>query len=125
MIYIEPVNLTQWNMFEEVKQAGHVEPFLARQSMTVGDMVLLHVGQQDKRYASGVYAHGTIIKGPFILQDHPDDYCNGKNTVLVRIDRIDYTSPMITHDECKAFCRQFRTVHVIEPCYYTAIEDML
>lgn len=125
MIYFEPINLKQWNMFEAVKMLGHVEAFLATQSMAIGDTVLLHVGQQDKRYASGIYAYGTIIKGPFIWEDHPDDYCNGKNTVLVRIDRIDYTTPIITHEECKEFCRQFRTVHVIEPGHYSKIEDML
>lgn len=125
MIYIEPVNIKQWNLFENVKGPGHIEPFLATQSMNIGDTVLLHVGQQDKRYESGVYAYGTIIKGPFILENHPDDYCNSKNTVLVRIDHVDYTSPLITHDDCKEFCRQFRTVHVIESCYYAKIEDKL
>ena len=125
MIFIEPVNLKQWNMFEKVKGIGHVEPFLATQSMSPGDLVLLHVGQQDKRYATGVYAYGTVIEGPFILEDHPDDYCNGKNTVLVQIDRIEYNSPIISHDDCKEFSRQFRTVHAIDPCFYTGIEELL
>jgi hypothetical protein len=125
MIYIEPVNLKQWNLFEHVKKPGHLEPFLATKSMTIGDTVLLHIGQQDKRFESGVYAYGTIIKEPFILEGHPDDYCNGKNTVMVRIDQVDYTSPMITHDDCKEFSRQFRTVHAIEPCYYAKIEGRL
>ena len=89
MIYLEPVNLKQWNMFQKVNGPGHVEPFLATKSMDLGDIVLLHVGQQEKNYESGIYAYGTIIEGPLILTDHPDDYCNGKNTVMIRIDRID------------------------------------
>lgn len=125
MIYFEPVNLKQWNMFEQVRGPGHVEPFLATQSMEYGDLVLLHVGQQDKRYESGIYAYGTVVEGPYILRDHPDDYCNGKNTVIVRFDKISYTSPMITHDKCTEFIRQFRTVHRIDPEFYAVIEKIL
>lgn len=125
MIYFEPVNLKQWNMFEKVSGIGHVEPFLATQSMEYGDRVLLHVGQQDKRYESGIYAYGTVIKGPFVLRGHPDDYCNYKNTVMIRFDRISYTSPLITHDACTEFIRQFRTVHRIDPEYYDMIDNLL
>ena len=125
MIYYEPVNLKQWNMFEKVSGIGHVEPFLATQSMQYGDLVLLHVGKQDRRYESGIYAYGTVVDGPFILKDHPDDYCNGKNTVMVRIDKIVYASPLLTHDECIPFIRQFRTVHMIEPEHYEMITEKL
>ncbi len=37
--YFEPVNLKQWNMFNNVKNIGHVEPFLAVKSMEIGDLV--------------------------------------------------------------------------------------
>ena len=102
-----------------------VEPFLATQSMNLGDIVLLHVGQQDKNYESGVYAYGTVIDGPFILTDHPDDYCNGKNTVMIKIERIEYSKPFISHDTCKEFSGQFRTVHRIDPCFYDQIMQLL
>lgn len=125
MIYFEPVNLKQWNMFEKVSGPGHVEPFLATQSMKYGDTVLIHVGQQDKRYESGVYAYGTVVDGPFILKDCPEDNCNGKNTVLISFDKISYTIPIITHDECKTFVHQFRSVHRIDPQYYSLIEEHL
>ena len=125
MFYYEPVNLKQWNMFENVSGVSHVEPFLATSSMEYGDIVLLHVGQQDKRYESGIYAFGTVVEGPFILKDHPDDYCNGKNTVMVRFDKIDYSAPLITHKDCMTFIHQFRTVHKIEPEYYDTIKKML
>ena len=125
MIFFEPVNLKQWNMFEKVNGVGHVEPFLATQSMEIGDLVVLHVGQQDNRYASGIYAYGTVVEGPFVLQDHPDDYCNGKNTVMVRFDRIVYNRPLISHEDCTAFVHQFRTVHKIDPMYYGEIERLL
>lgn len=125
MIYYEPVNLKQWNMFNKVSGVGHVEPFLATSSMEYGDLVLLHVGQQDKRFESGIYAFGTIVEGPFVLKDHPDDYCNGKNTVMVRFDKIEYGTPLISHEECLAFIHQFRRVHKIEPEYYETIKKML
>ncbi len=117
MIYLEPVNLKQWNMFMKVKGPGHLEPFLATKAMTPGDLVLMHVGRQDNRYMSGVYAYGRVVEGPFILKDHPDDYCNGKNTVIVRFDRIVYDRPIISHEVCREFTGQFRTVHMIDPVY--------
>lgn len=61
-IYYEPVNLKQWNMFEKVKHIGHIEPFLATKSIEVGDVILLHVGAQDKSYESGIYAVEEIVK---------------------------------------------------------------
>ena len=121
MYYYEPVNLNQWNMFEKVQSVGHIEPFLATSSMNVGDIVLLHVGSQNKSYESGIYAIGTIVKAPYILENSPEDYCNNKLTVDVRIDKINYSSPYITHNECKAFINQFRTVHKIDEKYYYEI----
>ncbi len=125
MYFFEPVNLKQWNMFEKVSGVGHVEPFLATQSMNYGDLVLLHVGKQDRRYESGIYAYGTIVEGPFILEDHPTDYCNHKNTVMIRFDKIVYNTPLISHDDCKAFIHQFRTVHRIDPEYCEMIGKLL
>lgn len=124
-IFFEPVNVKQWNIFEKVKRIGHIEPFLATQVMNVGDLMVLHVGQQDKRHESGIYAIGKIIEGPFILKNHPDDYCNNKNTVNVKIIRMNYSYPYITHDECKFFINQFRTVHKIEDIYYEKILEKL
>lgn len=124
-IYFEPVNVNQWNMFEKVKNIGHIEPFLATKSMTVGDMVLLHVGRQNKKYESGIYAYGEVVEGPYILKDHPQDYCNNKNTVNVRIIEMNYSFPYITHDECKNFINQFRTVHKIDKNHYEYILKLL
>ncbi len=125
MIFYEPVNLKQWNMFEKVPGVGHVEPFLATKEMSVGDVVLLHVGSQDKRYESGIYAIGRVVKDPYILEDHPQDYCNGKNTVDVEISTIVRESPLMTHDKCKKYIRQFRTVHKISEIWYDEIEERL
>ena len=125
MIFYEPVNLKQWNMFEKVSGSGHVEPFLATKEMSVGDVVLLHVGSQDKRYESGIYAYGTVVDGPFLLENSPDDYCNGKRTVLLRFDKISCLSPLFTYEECKHFVHQFRTPHRIDPTYYPMIEERL
>ena len=125
MIFLEPVNLKQWDMFRKVGGPGHVEPFLATKAMNPGDLVLLHVGQQDSRYESGVYAYGSVIEGPFILKNHPDDYCNGKNTVMIQIDRIDYVRPIISHAACMKFSGQFRTVHMIDPEFEDLVRSYL
>lgn len=124
-IYFEPVNVNQWNIFEKVSGIGHVEPFLATKSMEEGDLVLLHVGSQNKKYESGIYAYGTIVKGPYILEDSPEDYCNNKNTCDVRIDYICYGTPLITHADSAEFIKQFRTVHMINEEYYKDILDKI
>lgn len=123
--YFEPVNVNQWNMFEKVKTIGHIEPFLATKSMECGDAVLLHVGCQNKIYESGVYAVGTIVKAPYILENSPEDYCNNKLTVDVRIDEINYSIPYICHEVCKKYIHQFRTVHKISEEYYQEIENII
>ena len=98
-IYLEPVNLSQWNLFDNVKGSGHVECFLATRYMQLGDIVILHVG--------------TVIYGPYILENRPAEYCNNKLTVDVRIDHIVYDTPIITHEQCKRYTGQYRNVHVI------------
>lgn len=55
--YIEPINLRQWNLFDKVKGPGHVEPFLATRDMQIGDIVMLHVGNQ---YPSIETAHAAM-----------------------------------------------------------------
>ena len=93
--------------------------------MSIGDVVLLHVGAQDRRYESGVYAFGKVVNGPYILRDHPQDYCIGKNTVDVEIVKIVRGKPLITHEECKQYIRQFRTVHRIDGIWYDEIQKKL
>ena len=125
MYYFEPVNVNQWNMFEKVNNIGHVEPFLATASMNIGDIMLFHVGSQNKNYESGIYAVGTIVKAPYILENSPQDYCNNKLTVNVRIEKINYSYPYITHEECKAFINQFRAAHKIGEEHYALIEECI
>ena len=120
-IFFEPINVNQWNIFEKVKKIGHIEPFLATKQMNIGDLILLHVGQHSKKYESGIYAVGEIIEGPFILENHPDDYCNNKSSVNVKIIKINYSSPYITHEDCKTFTNQFRIVHKIKNVHYDSI----
>ena len=120
-IFVEPVNIKQWNIFEKVKEIGHVEPFLATKEMRYGDLMLLHVGQQDKAYESGIYAIGKVLTEPFILTNHPDDYCNNKRTVNVEIIQFNFDKPYITHKECKTFINQFRTANKIDESYYEEI----
>ena len=93
--------------------------------MEVGDLVLLHVGSQNKSYDSGIYAYGKIVKGPYILENSPSDYCNNKNTVDVRIDYICRGNPIISHQLAKEFINQFRTVHQIDEKHYKRVLSLL
>lgn len=113
-IYFEPQNVNQWNIFNEVKSIGHIEPFLATKEMEIGDVVLLYVGQQNKNYKPGVYAIGTIVKAPYILRNSPADYCNNKLTVDIRIDKINYNEPYLDYNQMKNINKQFRTVHKLD-----------
>lgn len=124
-MFYEPVNLRQWNMFDKVKCIGHIEPFLATKAMSLGDIVFLHVGQQDKNFESGIYAYGVIVKEPYVLEDSPQDYCNNKNTVDVKIVKINYSNPYMPHDECKKYIHQFRTVHKIDKEFYGKFEEIM
>lgn len=124
-MFYEPINLKQWNMFDKVKKIGHIEPFLATKAMRIGDIVFLHVGKQDKKFESGIYAYGVIVKGPYILEDSPKDYCNNKKTVDVKIEKISYSKPYMTHDICKKYIHQFRTVHKIEQEFYEEFEKII
>lgn len=124
-IYIEPVNILHWNMFDNVKGPGHIEHLLATKSMVIGDIVLLHVGQQDRKYKSGVYAYGTVICEPYVLDGCPKEHCNHRLTVDVRINRIKYETPIITHKQCTNFTKQFRSVHIIEEIFDSDITELL
>lgn len=101
-------------MFEKVKGIGHIEPFLAVKSMELGDLVLLHVGLQDRSKDSGVYAYGEVVREPYILDNRLKDYCNGKNTVDVIIKYISFGAPLLDHDQSKSVFKQFRTVHKLD-----------
>ena len=109
--FMEPVNLEMWPMFEKVTGEGHVECFLATKDMRIGDILFLHVGGQVSSYKSGIYAVGEIQSDPYILHNSPEDYCNEKNTVDVKITKINYNEPIIDHAECTNYINQFRTAH--------------
>lgn len=110
-IFFEPQNVKQWNIFENVKNIGHVEPFLATKEMCVGDCVLLYVGQQSSKYKPGVYAIGKVVRAPYFLRNRPNDYCNNKLSVDVKITYINYVEPIIDYYHVHSFNKQYRTVH--------------
>lgn len=120
-IYFEPVNLNHWDMFNVISGRGHIETLLATKSMSLGDLVLIHVGAQNSQFASGIYAYGTVVKEPYIYQDSRDAHCYNRCSVDVRIDYINEVAPIITHYEIAHYVRQFRTVHKIDSIYYDNI----
>ena len=111
--FFEPVNVNQWNIFNEVKEIGHIETFLATKQMAKKDKMILYVGKQNKDIANGVYAIGTIVSEPYVLRNSPKEYCNNKLSVDVRIDRISYDIPFIAGEKCTEIFKQFRTAHQI------------
>ena len=124
-IYFEPVNLKQWNMFEMVSGIGHIEAFLATNSMKVGDIVLLHVGKQLPTVRSGVYAYGVIVEPAAIYLGNQEEQCYGNLSVMVRIARIERSKPLINENECKEIFAQFRRVHRVNDAYYDKIIKLI
>lgn len=125
MYFFEPVNLLNWNMFDVVKNIGHIESFYAVSTMNFGDIVLFHVGSQVKSVESGIYAVGTIVHGPYRNERQPDGYIDDKLRVDVQITRIQYSMPIISHDETKIFTNQFRGVHKIDTTFDSIIEEFI
>ncbi len=122
--YFQPVNLKHWNIFEKVKNIGHIEVFLATKEMQIGDIMLLHIGNQVKKYEAGVYAWGVIVTRPYVLKDKPQDYCNNRLSVDVKILGIDYEKPFIKTSEHKIF-KQYRTVHKLQDKTFKLVEELL
>ena len=54
--------------------------------------------------AGYVYAYGKVVKEPFILEDHPEDYCNNQNTVDVEIIDIKYSISNSVFSEEQIYC---------------------
>ena len=123
-IFYEPVNLNQWDMFRDVSE-GHVETVLATSAMEIGDTIILHVGTQNREKESGAYAVGRIVDGPYIRRNHPEEYCNNKLSVNIRIEKVSYTSPYITHEEFTKFHKMYRRVSMIRPEYYGYVAKLL
>lgn len=109
--FMKPLNLEMWNMFEKVTSVNQIECFLSTNDMRRGDILFLHLGSQVSKYKSGIYAVGEIISDPYILHNSPENYCNEKNTVDVKILKIDYHEPLIIHEDCVNYINQFRTTH--------------
>ena len=116
-IYFEPINICQWNMFEKVSGKGHIETVLATKEMVVGDIILLYVGKQDKRYESGVYAVGEIIGEPYVYQNDADAHCYNRLSADIQIISINYSMPFITAKDFLKFNKQLRTVHIIDELF--------
>lgn len=112
--FMESINLEMWPMFEKITGVNQIISLLATNEMKKGDILFLHIGRQVLKYESGIYAVGKIITDPYILHDSIEDYCNEKNTVDVKILKIDYKEPFITHSECLLFVNQFRTIYKLD-----------
>lgn len=121
-IFYQPVNLNQYDIFQQVKQCGHVEAFLATNEMKPGDLMLFHVGTQNIEKAKpGIYAYGEIVSHPYIYMDENDEYCYQKNSVDVKIFEIDYNKPLIEESDCKNIINSFRRRNKIDEKHYDFI----
>lgn len=124
-IYILPLRSKEMPLFEQIQTAGQVVQLPAARDMHLDDVVLLHLGNWHLSQESGIYAYGSVIYGPYILEGHPDHLCNNKNTVDVRVDRIEHDHPIITHEQCKRFTGRYRSIHAICDGFNDSIKALL
>lgn len=124
-IFYSPIDVTKYNIFEKIKEPGIIEHFLATNDMELDDILLFHLGKHDSNYESGVYAYGKVVKEPYILKDHPEDYCNNQNTVDVEIIDIRDDKPFIPLSETKEFIAPYQNRHIISEQYYPFILEKL
>lgn len=118
-IFYSPIDVNKYNIFEKIKGPGVIERFLATNDMELDDILIFHVGKQNPNYESGVYAYGKVVKEPYILENHPEDYCNNQNTVDVEVIDIRYDKPFIPFSETKDFIEPYQSRHRISEQYHS------
>ena len=118
-IFYSPIDVNKYNIFEKIKGPGVIERFLATNDMELDDILIFHVGKQNPNYESGVYAYGKVVKEPYILENHPEDYCNHQNTVDVEVIDIRYDKPFIPFSETKDFIEPYQSRHRISEQYHS------
>ena len=119
-IFYSPIDITKCNIFEEIKDLESIFRVKSTKKMKKGDLVLLHLGKQDKNYPSGVYAYGKIVKEPYLLTDEPNDFCNNMDVVDLKILKIN-ESPFMFSEETDKFIQPYQTPHIIDKIYYNEI----
>lgn len=120
-LFYEPVNTNQWNIFEEVEGIGHQEYFLATKATKPNDYLLLHVGQQDEKYAPGIYAIAKVLTYPNTYLGNKEDYCYNKLSVNTEIIKYS-TTLLMSFTDYKKYDKSYRRVHIIKEEY---IEELL
>lgn len=124
-IYYSPINLNLYNIFEKLTEPGIERHFLATKSMKPGDLILFHIGNQNKKFESGVYAYGIVLEEPYIYLDNPNDFCYEKNCVNVGIIDLNKEKPIIPTEEITEFIKPSIRRHLIKEEYYNTILKML
>ena len=124
-IFYSPIDIYQCNIFEEIEGPGAIFRVKSTSTMKNGDLVIMHLGHQNPKYESGVYAYGEIVKEPYFLTNEPDDYCNNMNAVDLKIINIK-ESPFMVYEETNKFIKPYQISHKVkEEKYYAEILEKL
>ena len=122
-LYYEPINLNKYPKFPTLKKADK-ETFLATKEMAEGDLLILYIGTQDKKCASGVYGIAKVISKPYIYHGDPKDICNNERSVDTEIISISST-PLVDADNFSRFILQYRSVQKISSNHYEELYKLL
>ena len=101
-IYYQQQDATFWHENPDGKGVGIKDNFFATKSMHIGDLMLYHLGGQDKDVIPGVYAVGIIISEPYIFKDPRWTHDLWVDTVIVRF-RSTEEKPLISDEISKVF----------------------
>lgn len=123
-LYYESVNIEEWNFFENIKGVGDVNNFFYIKGMNKEDKVIIHISKSKNNDINGVYAWGTIV-GNAEIEQNPANFCYGKKAVNVRIECFSKDTPLLTHEVCKEYIKNFRSTHKLSEEAKNKIVELL
>jgi len=106
--FLEPIYLTDWNIFSEVCSFSYEENFYATKEMEIGNMVFFYVTKNNEdKILSGIYGNSIVINSPYINK-------NDRYVVDIKIKYIRFDEPILDFDICMKYLKQVSSVHRIE-----------
>lgn len=117
-MYCIPVNLTKWNVLEEIKEPGVEIKCPASKEMQIGDIVVFFIRHQARGKESGIYGYGEIISETYTNLDDVGNFMENKLVVNIKVVKSAYLFPFIAAEDCKSYIdSRKRTASMISPEY--------
>lgn len=123
-LYYISVNIDNWDYFDKVDKVGYVNNFFYVNGMKKGDKAIFHISKNEEKGVHGVYAWGTIVGEPKVVDDK-NNYCYGKKAIDIRFDKFSKDKPLMTFDELSEYVNNFFGNKIISQEYQYEIVKKL